>query len=91
MKSANGGTAENNNIPPGIMFKSNTCLSGGSPVGASDGDCSSDCSNNPNGPPTPPTTPNQYLKCMADRMRPRNVAGNYTLVILIPNELLERL
>lgn len=75
LKSANGGNAENNNIPPGIMFKSNTCLSGGSPVGASDGDCSSDCSNNPNGPPTPPTTPNQFMKCMADRMRPRNVAG----------------
>lgn len=68
LKSANGSPNENNNIPPGIMFKN---MSGGSPGGVSDGDCSSDCSNNPNGPPTPPTTPNQFMKCM----RQRHVSG----------------
>ena len=84
LKSANGGSSENNNITPGIMFKSNTCMSGGSPGTLSDGDTSSDCSNhNPNGPPTPPTTPNQQecMKYMAEKMR-RNMTGNSFITLI---------
>lgn len=89
LKSANGGSSENNNITPGIMFKSNTCISGGSPGTLSDGDTSSDCSNhNPNGPPTPPTTPNQQecMKYMAEKMR-RNMTGSHSIDFSYPADV----